>query len=107
MRDVLPSVDRWLAAGKRVAFVTVIDKERAGPSPPGTMMAVSEDMEVAGSVSGGCVEPAAIEEALEAIAAGRAKRVTYGISDDEAVAVGLTCGGIVHLLIDPLVDAPE
>jgi xanthine dehydrogenase accessory factor len=69
-------------------------------------MAVSEDGEVAGSVSGGCVEGAVVTEALAALEAGRgARRCTFGYSDDEAFAVGLTCGGTIHLLIDP--DLPE
>jgi xanthine dehydrogenase accessory factor len=68
-------------------------------------MVVNEDGEVAGSVSGGCVEGAVVTEALEILGedgGGRPRRVTYGYSDDEAFAVGLTCGGTVHLLIEPL-----
>ena len=107
MRDLLPSIDRWFDAGKRVALVTVIDKERSGPNPPGTAMAVSEDSEVVGSVSGGCVEPAAIEEALAVIASGVPKRVTYGISDDDAFAVGLSCGGTLHLFVEPIVGPTQ
>jgi len=65
-------------------------------------MAVSEDGEVAGSVSGGCVEGAVVTEALDVLATGARRRVTYGFSDDEAFAVGLTCGGTIHLFIEPL-----
>ena len=66
-------------------------------------MAVNEDGEVAGSVSGGCVEGAVVTEALEVLEAGEPGRmVTFGYSDDEAFAVGLTCGGTIHLFIEPL-----
>jgi xanthine dehydrogenase accessory factor len=66
-------------------------------------MAVSEDGEVAGSVSGGCVEGAVVTEALDVLGGdGRARLCTFGYSDDEAFAVGLTCGGTIHLLVEPL-----
>jgi xanthine dehydrogenase accessory factor len=67
-------------------------------------MAVNEDGEVAGSVSGGCVEGAVVTEALDVLATGAARRATFGYSDDEAFAVGLTCGGTVHLFVEPLPD---
>jgi xanthine dehydrogenase accessory factor len=65
-------------------------------------MAVSEDGEVAGSVSGGCVEGAVVTEALGILESGERKLVTFGYSDDDAFAVGLTCGGTIHLFIEPL-----
>jgi xanthine dehydrogenase accessory factor len=65
-------------------------------------MAVSEDGEVAGSVSGGCVEGAVVTEALEVLAAGSPRMCTFGYSDDEAFAVGLTCGGTISLFVEPL-----
>ncbi len=65
-------------------------------------MAVSENGEVAGSVSGGCVEGAVVGEALQVLETGLPRLVTFGYSDDEAFAVGLTCGGIIHLFIEPL-----
>ena len=65
-------------------------------------MAVNEDGEVAGSVSGGCVEGAVVTEALEVIADGSHRMVTFGYSDDEAFAVGLTCGGTIHLFLETL-----
>ena len=65
-------------------------------------MAVSEDGEVSGSVSGGCVEGAVVTEALQVLEDGLPRLVTFGYSDDEAFAVGLTCGGIIHLFIEPL-----
>ncbi len=103
MREILDDLDRWRAAGTRVALARVVDVEGSGPRGPGAAMAVNEKGEVAGSVSGGCVEGAVVTEAL-AILAGEAdpRVVTFGYSDDEAFAVGLTCGGTIRLFIEPL-----
>jgi xanthine dehydrogenase accessory factor len=102
MKEILAAIDTWLADGKRVAIARVIGIEESGPRDPGAAMAVNEDGEVAGSVSGGCVEGAVVTEALEVLATGVARRCTFGYSDDQAFAVGLTCGGTVHLLVEPL-----
>jgi len=102
MKEILATIDAWLAEGKRVAIARVIGIEESGPREPGAAMAVNEDGEVAGSVSGGCVEGAVVTEALEVLATGVARRCTFGYSDDQAFAVGLTCGGTVHLLVEPL-----
>jgi xanthine dehydrogenase accessory factor len=102
VKDILAPVERWLGEGRRMALATVIATERSAPRDPGTAMAVTEGLDVAGSVSGGCVEAAVIEEAAEVIRTGRSKRVTYGISDEEGFTVGLSCGGTVHILIEPL-----
>ena len=103
MREILDDIDRWRAAGTRVALARVVDVEGSGPRGPGAAMAVNEDGEVAGSVSGGCVEGAVVSEAL-AVLAGTAdpRVVTFGYSDDEAFAVGLTCGGTIRLFVEPL-----
>ena len=103
MREILNDLDRWRRAGKRVAVARVVDVEGSGPRDPGAAMAVNEDGEVAGSVSGGCVEGAVVTEAL-AILNGEAlpRIVTFGYSDDDAFAVGLTCGGTIHLFVEPL-----
>jgi xanthine dehydrogenase accessory factor len=103
MRDVLDDIDRWRANGRRVALARVVNTEGSGPRDPGAAMAVSEDGEVAGSVSGGCVEGAVVSEALAVLNGDQKPRlVTFGYSDDEAFAVGLTCGGTIHLFIEPL-----
>jgi xanthine dehydrogenase accessory factor len=103
MREILDDIDRWQTQGKRIALARVVDVEGSGPRGPGAAMAVSEGGEVAGSVSGGCVEGAVVTEAL-AVLAGEAEPrvVTFGYSDDEAFAVGLTCGGTIRLFIEPL-----
>ena len=103
MREILDDIDRWRAAGKRVAVARVVNTEGSGPREVGAAMAVNEDGEVAGSVSGGCVEGAVVSEALAILSGENKSRVvTFGYSDDEAFAVGLTCGGIIHLFIQPL-----
>ena len=103
MREILDDLDRWRSAGARVALARVVDVEGSGPRGPGAAMAVNERGEVAGRVSGGCVEGAVVTEAL-AVLAGEAEPrvVTFGYSDDEAFAVGLTCGGTIRLFIEPL-----
>jgi xanthine dehydrogenase accessory factor len=103
MREILDDLDRWRASGARVALARVVDVEGSGPRGPGAAMAVNERGEVAGSVSGGCVEGAVVTEAL-AILGGQAESriVTFGYSDDDAFAVGLTCGGTIRLFIEPL-----
>ena len=102
MKEILNDLERWTKRGKRVALARVVDIEGSGPRLPGAAMAVNEDGEVAGSVSGGCVEGAVLTEALEVLASGERKIVTYGIADEDAFNVGLTCGGTIHLLVEPL-----
>ena len=103
MREVLDDIERWRGAGKQVAVARVVGVDGSGPRDPGATMAVSQDGEVAGSVSGGCVEGAVVQEALAVLAGERDRGVvTFGYSDDEAFAVGLTCGGTIHVFIEPL-----
>ncbi len=106
MKEVLGDIDRWLAAGYRVATARVVGVEGSGPRQPGATMVVSETGEVAGSVSGGCVESAVVTEALASLERGMSPRVcTFGYSDVEAFAVGLTCGGTVRVLVDSSLPA--
>jgi xanthine dehydrogenase accessory factor len=103
MKEVLDDIERWRAAGERVAIARVVGVDGSSPRDPGATMAVSESGEVAGSVSGGCVEGAVVGEALKVLAGERERGiVTFGYSDDEAFAVGLTCGGTIHLFVEPL-----
>jgi xanthine dehydrogenase accessory factor len=102
VRELLRDLDRWRRQGKRIALARVVDIEGSGPRDPGAAMAVSEDGEVIGSVSGGCVEGAVVTESLDVLATGAKRLVSFGYSDDDAFAVGLTCGGTVHLFIEPL-----
>jgi xanthine dehydrogenase accessory factor len=100
VRDVLDTLESWLADGKRVATATVVKTERSAPRQPGAVLAVSEDGEVAGSVTGGCVEPAVYDEARAVLAGEKPRLLTYGIADEEAFEVGLPCGGTVHIFVD-------
>jgi xanthine dehydrogenase accessory factor len=103
VRDVIDDIERWRASGRRVAVARVVDVEGSGPREPGAAMAVSDDGEVAGSVSGGCVEGAVLTEALAVLNGERERGViSFGYSDDEAFEVGLTCGGTIHLFVEPL-----
>lgn len=103
MKEVLDDIERWRAAGKGVAVARVVGVDGSGPRDPGATMAVNDDGEVAGSVSGGCVEGAVVQEALAVLAGERGRGVvTFGYSDDEAFAVGLTCGGTIHVFVEPL-----
>lgn len=103
MNDLLDDIARWQSTGERIAVARVVDIEGSGPRDPGAAMAVTASGEVAGSVSGGCVEGAVVSEALSILNGERkAGVVTFGYSDDEAFAVGLTCGGTIHLFIEEL-----
>jgi xanthine dehydrogenase accessory factor len=102
VKELFAELERWRTAGKRIALARVVDIEGSGPREPGAAMAVNEDGEVIGSVSGGCVEGAVVIEALEILRTNDRRVVTFGYSDDDAFAVGLTCGGTVHLFIEPI-----
>jgi len=103
MREVLDDIERWRAAGHRVAIARVVGLDGSGPRDPGATMVVNDAGEVAGSVSGGCVEGAVVGEALAVLEGTRERGVvSFGYSDDEAFAVGLTCGGTIHLYVEPL-----
>jgi xanthine dehydrogenase accessory factor len=102
MREILSELAEWRGARKRAALARVVKVEGSGPREPGAAMAVCEDGRVVGSVSGGCVEGAVVEVA-QAILAGRRMPgiVSFGYSDDDAFAVGLTCGGTLHIYVEP------
>jgi xanthine dehydrogenase accessory factor len=102
MRDLLDQIDTWRRQGTRVAIARVVDLNGSGPREPGAAMAVNELGEVAGSVSGGCVEGAVVAEALDVLESRDRRMVSFGYSDDEAFSVGLTCGGTIHLFVEPL-----
>jgi xanthine dehydrogenase accessory factor len=100
MEEVLEQINTWIADGRRVVLATVIDTERSAPRDPGAALAVNDDGEVIGSVSGGCVESAVVIEAMEVMTSGVPRRLSYGIADEDAFAVGLTCGGTIHLFVE-------
>src|SRR3954452_5303673 len=103
MKDLVRDLGRWRRDGRRVALARVVRTEGSGPRLPGAAMAVNDAGEVAGSVSGGCVEGAVGNEALRLLDQhGEGPPVTFGYSDDDAFAVGLTCGGTIHLFLEEL-----
>jgi xanthine/CO dehydrogenase XdhC/CoxF family maturation factor len=102
MREFLPEVDSWRAAGDRVAIATVVKVEGSAPRPVGATMAVSSSGDLAGSVSGGCVETAVFEEAQEVLKTGTPKLLRYGITDEMAWDVGLACGGTIEVFVEPV-----
>ena len=101
MRDILDPISKWWDAGDTFGLATVVRTYRSAPREPGAAMAVSADGEAVGSVSGGCVEGAVYELANEVRESGQPVLQTYGISDDDAFAVGLTCGGIIDIFVEP------
>jgi len=102
MRDLVPELTAWWDKGETFALATVVGVRGSAPRQPGASMAVNAQGEVVGSVSGGCVEGAVYEVAEEVLRTGEPMLQTYGISDDDAFAVGLTCGGILDILVRPI-----
>ncbi|WP_215453675.1 XdhC/CoxI family protein [Streptomyces sp. ATCC 21386] len=107
MREILPALGEWYAAGSPFALATVVAVSRSAPRGPGAAMAVGPGDEVVGSVSGGCVEGAVFELAQEVLESGEARSATFGYSDDDAFAVGLTCGGEITLLVRRVTTAED
>jgi xanthine/CO dehydrogenase XdhC/CoxF family maturation factor len=102
MKELLHDIDRWRERGEKVAIATVVATRRSAPRPVGSKLAVSESGELAGSVSGGCVESDVSLIAQEVLADGTARLLTYGITDDMALGVGLPCGGEIDVFVEPL-----
>lgn len=100
MREVLPDLLRWWEAGETVGMGTVVATFRSAPRPPGASMLVGPDGTAVGSVSGGCVEGAVYDLAQEVAGSGVPVLQRYGVSDDDAYAVGLTCGGILDVYVE-------
>lgn len=105
MRDVLPEIERWRGEGKGVALATVVKVWGSAPRPLGSKMAVSSAGEMAGSVSGGCVEGAVFEEAQRALRGDRPRLLHFGVADETAWSLGLSCGGEIEVFIEPLPTA--
>lgn len=102
MKEILPDVAAWQAEGKAVAVATVVKVEGSAPRPVGAALAVSNAGDLAGSVSGGCVESAVFEEAQEVLRSGTPKLLRYGITDEMAWDVGLACGGTIEVFVEPV-----
>ena len=100
MKEIVDEVERWRSQGERVAVATVVATRRSAPRPVGSKFAVSETGALCGSVSGGCVESDIAEHAKAVLETGVPRLLTYGISDDEALGVGLPCGGEIDVFVE-------
>ncbi|MGA8846213.1 MAG: XdhC family protein, partial [Nocardioides sp.] len=100
MREVLSELMQWWEAGESIGVGTVVATFRSAPRPAGASMLVGPDQTAVGSVSGGCVEGAVYELAQSVVASGAPVLERYGVSDDDALAVGLTCGGILDVWVE-------
>lgn len=101
MRDILPEISDWRAEGESIAIATVVRASGSSPRPVGAKLAVTKSGRMAGSVSGGCVEGAVFETAMDVLKSGKPQLVHYGISDEMAWDVGLSCGGVIDVFIEP------
>ena len=105
MTDVISELERWRARGDaRAAIATVAATRFSAPRPVGSRLAVSEQGELAGSVSGGCVEGAVVTEALEVIDSGKPRTLSFGVADETAWRVGLACGGKIRIFVEKAGD---
>lgn len=100
--DVLETARQWLAAGHKVALATVVRTKGSAPRQTGSHIAVRDDGLFAGSVSAGCVEGSIIEQALGAMADGKHRSITFGVSDDGVMSAGLLCGGEIEIFVEPI-----
>ena len=98
--EIMEQAARWREAGKGVALATVVNTWGSSPRPTGSKLAVDEEGAFVGSVSGGCVEGAVVEEALAAIGDGRPRLLAFGVSDEQAWEVGLACGGKIEIFVE-------
>jgi xanthine/CO dehydrogenase XdhC/CoxF family maturation factor len=104
VKEILGDIERWRAKGEKVAIATVVATRRSAPRPVGAKLAVSESGELAGSVSGGCVESDVYECARQVLETGEPQLLSYGIADEEAWSVGLPCGGEIDVFVERLED---
>jgi xanthine/CO dehydrogenase XdhC/CoxF family maturation factor len=100
--DILSAAEQWRSAGRQVALATVIGTWGSAPRPVGSHLVIDADGRFLGSVSGGCVEGAVVEEATEVIAAGAPRTLEFGVADETAWRVGLSCGGRIKIYIEKL-----
>lgn len=102
MREVINDIDRWLDEGHKVALATVVQVAGSAPRPTGAALAITDDARMAGSVSGGCVEGAVVEEGRAVLRADTPRLLNYGIADEQGWNIGLSCGGVIDVYVRPL-----
>jgi xanthine/CO dehydrogenase XdhC/CoxF family maturation factor len=102
VKEILPELDRWRQEGEDVVVATVVANRRTAPRPVGSSLGIARSGKLCGSVSGGCVENDVVEQAQEVFATGEPKLLSYGITDEQAWAVGLPCGGEIDVFVERL-----
>ena len=100
--DILKAAEDWARAGRGVALATVVETWGSAPRPAGSNLVIDDEGTFLGSVSGGCVEGAVVTEALDVIASGKPKMLEFGVADETAWRVGLSCGGRIRVLVEPV-----
>ena len=100
--DPLQTAEAWIVAGRQVAVATVVETWGSAPRPAGSHLVIDAEGNFEGSVSGGCVEGAVVAEAVDVIASGRARMLEFGVADETAWRVGLSCGGRIKVYVEPL-----
>jgi xanthine/CO dehydrogenase XdhC/CoxF family maturation factor len=98
--DILKAAEDWRKKGRAVALATVVETWGSAPRPVGSNLVIDEEGNFLGSVSGGCVEGAVVTEALEVIESGKPKMLEFGVADETAWKVGLSCGGTIRVLVE-------
>jgi len=98
--DELTIAENWMSAGREVAIATVVSTWGSAPRPPGSHLVIDDDGNFEGSVSGGCVEGAVVAEAMDVIATGEPKMLEFGVADETAFEVGLSCGGNIRVYVE-------
>jgi xanthine/CO dehydrogenase XdhC/CoxF family maturation factor len=101
--DILAKAEEWKKAGRAVAVATVVETWGSAPRPVGSHLVIDEDGNFLGSVSGGCVEGAVVTESMDVIAAGAPKMLEFGVADETAWEVGLSCGGRIKVYVEKVV----
>ena len=98
--DILKAAEDWRKSGRDVALATVVETWGSAPRPVGANLVIDQDVNFLGSVSGGCVEGAVVTEALDVIDSGAPKMLEFGVADETAWKVGLSCGGKIRVLVE-------
>lgn len=98
--DILKAAEDWRRAGKGVALATVVETWGSAPRPVGSNLVIDQEGNFLGSVSGGCVEGAVVTEAIDVIDSGKPKLLEFGVADETAWQVGLSCGGTIRVLVE-------
>lgn len=102
MQEILSDLEKWQERGDTVVIATVINTWGSSPRAPGAKMAINQKGEIIGSVSGGCIEGAVAEQAMQVMKSGQPKLLKFGVADEEAWEVGLACGGTVEVFVERL-----